>query len=472
MPPSATAAFAPPAGWAATSPARLVSTPTRVRGWRPAPSGCVAPPPRPRATLPWRRVGGRGNSSGSSGCGVVGGGGGCGGWRSGRGGAPPRAAADTATTRAAAEGGVGGGNGTAPDAPAGDGPDVSHGGRASPSARPVMEAATAVGAGGGVPAGGDGGGAPVPLHGVADMGVRSRGAAGSGAGDGHDGEAPVNMRTAAGAAGAGEDEEEEEVIIPKSVSKVDVRVLAGVTVGIVTAVLVAGTLASRHVSADTLGNASDWIQDLGPLGPVVYGLAYFLLELVAVPALPLTVGAGYLFGVGRGSAVVSVAATSAAAASFLLARYGARDFISGLARRYPKFRAVDRAVGREGFKFVLLLRLSPLLPFALSNYLYGLTSVRFWPYVLGSWLGMLPGSVAIVSGGAAVNALSDLSSRPEVNPGLIGLGLIATVLVLRSIGKLASVALSEDEGTADPVVAVEGGNGEPEKAAPSSKHSA
>lgn len=347
-----------------------------------------------------------------------------------------------------------------------------------------MDAAALAG-GGGVVSAREGGGAPVasahevpsPAQtggGVASTGVRSRGAAGSGGGGGgQNGEAVVNVRAAADGAGAGEADEEEEVIIPKSVSKVDVRVLAGVTVGIVTAVLVVGTLASRHVSVDTLSHAIDWIQGLGPVGPVVYGFAYFLLELVAVPALPLTVGAGYLFGVGRGSAVVSVAATSAAAASFLLARYGARDFISGLARRYPKFRAVDRAVGREGFKFVLLLRLSPLLPFALSNYLYGLTSVRFWPYVLGSWLGMLPGSVAIVSGGAAVNALSDLSARPEVNPGLIGLGLIATVLVLRSVGKLASVALSESEDVTDPVVlVVEGGNGEPEKAVPSSKHSA
>ena len=288
--------------------------------------------------------------------------------------------------------------------------------------------------------------------------------------------------TAAGGAGGngappdlGAEEEVEEVrLLPKSIAGVDVRVLAGITVALVTVVLVAGASVSRHVSPDTLGQLVDWLQGLGPLGPVVYGLAYFALELVAVPALPLTVGAGYLFGVTRGSAVVSVAATSAAAASFLLARYGARDFIQGLARRYPKFRAVDRAVGREGFKFVLLLRLSPLLPFALSNYLYGLTSVKFAPYVLGSWLGMLPGSVAIVSGGAAVNALSDLSSRPDVNPALLGLGFIATLLVLRSVGKLASVALSEGGDLDEPVaLAADRAESRPEGDAPgSSKHSA
>lgn len=303
--------------------------------------------------------------------------------------------------------------------------------------------------------------APREASGVSATGVRSRAATAAAAASGGEGEAVVTLRAPANAVGGADgdavgEEEEEVVVLPKSVSGVDVRVLAGVTVGVVAAVLLAGTLAARHVSAETLTQAMSWIQGLGPLGPVIYGLAYFALELVAVPALPLTVGAGYLFGVARGSAVVSVAATSAAAASFLLARYGARDFISGLARRYPKFRAVDRAVGREGFKFVLLLRLSPLLPFALSNYLYGLTSVRFTPYVLGSWLGMLPGSVAIVSGGAAVNALSDLSSTPDVNPGLLVLGLIATILVLRSVGKLASEALREVE---DPVARTAEGGG-------------
>lgn len=69
------------------------------------------------------------------------------------------------------------------------------------------------------------------------------------------------------------------------------------------------------------------------------------------------------------------------------------------ARKHPKFAAIDRAIGKNGFKFVTLLRLSPLLPLAASNYLYGLTSVDLGSYVLGSWLGMLPGTYAYVSAG-------------------------------------------------------------------------
>ena len=84
-------------------------------------------------------------------------------------------------------------------------------------------------------------------------------------------------------------------------------------------------------------------------------------------------------------------------ASFLIARYALRDKIKDVADENPKFAAIDNAIGEDSFRVVALLRLSPLLPFALSNYLYGLTSVKFKPYVLASWLGMLPGTFAYVS---------------------------------------------------------------------------
>lgn len=71
--------------------------------------------------------------------------------------------------------------------------------------------------------------------------------------------------------------------------------------------------------------------------------------------------------------------------------------IQELAKGNAKFAAVDKAIGKQSLKVVTLLRLSPLLPLALSNYLYGLTSVDLGSYVLGSWLGMLPGTIAYVT---------------------------------------------------------------------------
>ena len=169
-----------------------------------------------------------------------------------------------------------------------------------------------------------------------------------------------------------------------------------------------------------------------------------------MPALPLTMGSGYLFGPVKGTAVVSVSATAAASAAFLLARYGLRGYVAGVADKYPKFRAIDKAIGKEGFKFVFLLRLSPLLPFSISNYLYGITSVKFLPYVVGSCLGMLPGTIAYVAGGAAVSALTDLTGPNahavrEVNPFLLAVGIAATVGALFTIGRIASKAIKESE---------------------------
>lgn len=229
--------------------------------------------------------------------------------------------------------------------------------------------------------------------------------------------------------------------------KVDFRLIVA-ALGFFAALTAGGVAAaSGALSPDKLVALSEWFEKLGPNAVFLYSALYFVLELVGVPALPLTLGSGYLFGVVKGTIAVSAAATAASAAAFLIARYGLRDSVSKLASRYPRFRAMDRAIGREGFKFVLLLRLSPLLPFAISNYLYGLTSVDLAPYVAGSWLGMLPGTIAYVSAGAAVNALTDLDGGGgQVNPGLVVLGLAATVGALWTVGKMATGAIeAEDE---------------------------
>ena len=117
------------------------------------------------------------------------------------------------------------------------------------------------------------------------------------------------------------------------------------------------------------------VDDYGPLGYVAYMVVYAGLELLAVPAIPLTMTAGVIFGPVVGTGVVSLSATAAATGAFLIARYVARDRFAEWANKNPKFAAIDKAIGKDGFRVVALLRLSPLLPLAASNYLYGLTSV-------------------------------------------------------------------------------------------------
>jgi uncharacterized membrane protein YdjX (TVP38/TMEM64 family) len=180
-----------------------------------------------------------------------------------------------------------------------------------------------------------------------------------------------------------------------------------------------------------------WVADLGPLAGVVYGLAYVAAALLFVPGSLLTLGAGLVFGLGWGIVLVSISSTTAAALAFLIARYLARPRVEALARKNEKFRAIDAAIGQKGWKIVGLLRLSPIVPFSISNYLYGLTAVRFWPYVLASWIGMLPATVLYVYLGAAGRTLGTGRARSPWQIALLVVGLAATVAVTAILTRVA-----------------------------------
>ena len=192
--------------------------------------------------------------------------------------------------------------------------------------------------------------------------------------------------------------------------------------------------------AEWLKTFQSWIAGLGPWGGVLYALAYVIAALLFVPGIVLTVGAGYLFGLGWGVVIVSLASTTAAALAFLIARYLARDQVERLARRHERFRAIDRSIGENGWKVVGLLRLSPLVPFSLSNYLYGLTSVRLAPYLLASWVAMLPATVLYVYLGAAGRSTAG-GGRSPWEWALLAAGLLATAAVTVLLTRMARARL-------------------------------
>ncbi|KAK6257880.1 hypothetical protein QUC31_001339 [Theobroma cacao] len=181
--------------------------------------------------------------------------------------------------------------------------------------------------------------------------------------------------------------------------------LAGVLLfGVVGGLGTVGFIYKDQINA-FLNQFSTFIEGYGPAGYALFVAVYAGLEVLAIPAIPLTMSAGLLFGSVIGTIIVSISGTVAASVAFLIARYFARERILKLVEGNKKFLAIDKAIGENGFRVVTLLRLSPLLPFSLGNYLYGLTSVKFVPYVLGSWLGMLPGTWAYVSAGAFGRAI-------------------------------------------------------------------
>lgn len=211
-------------------------------------------------------------------------------------------------------------------------------------------------------------------------------------------------------------------------------------------------IARKLPVAEMVEALSGRVQGLGVWGPVVYGLIYVLAVVALVPASALTIAAGAIFGLWVGTITVSLASTTGAALALLIARYLARDAVAHRVSRYPKFEAIDRAIGEEGWKIVAMLRLSPAVPFNLQNYLYGLTKVRFWPCVLTSWVAMLPGTLMYVylgvAGRAGLEAASGGRARTPAEWALIVVGLMATIAVTVYVTRLARRAMREHAGIA------------------------
>ena len=197
-----------------------------------------------------------------------------------------------------------------------------------------------------------------------------------------------------------------------------------------------------HVQ-DLLKAALDWIGKLGPWGPVIFIALYIVATVFFIPGSVLTLGAGAVFGVVLGSVYVSISATLGATAAFLVGRYLARDAIARKIAKNEKFATIDRAVADEGWKIVLLTRLSPVFPFTLLNYAFGLTRVKLSHYVLASWLGMIPGTVMYVYLGSLVNLGSGHRQRTTGEWVLYGVGLLATVIVTIFVTRLAKKALAK-----------------------------
>lgn len=214
-------------------------------------------------------------------------------------------------------------------------------------------------------------------------------------------------------------------------------------VGGATALIAAGRIFPIQ---DLLRDALARIAGLGAAGAAAFVVIYVLACLLMLPGSVLGLGAGAVFGVVKGSALVSLASTLGATAAFLVGRHLARGWVAQRIAGNPRFAAIDAAVGREGWKIVGLTRLSPVFPFNLLNYAYGLTGVRLRDYVLASWVGMFPGTVMYVYLGSLAGGLATLGAtgggRTPAQWTLFFVGLAATVAVTVLVTRIARRALA------------------------------
>jgi uncharacterized membrane protein YdjX (TVP38/TMEM64 family) len=196
---------------------------------------------------------------------------------------------------------------------------------------------------------------------------------------------------------------------------------------------------------DTIAAFLEWVQRAGPWGALLFGLAYIPAAVLLVPASVMTLGAGFVFGVAKGTAIASLGSTAGAAAAFIVARKFGHDWVVGRTAARPALGAVTRALENDAFKVVLLTRLSPLFPFNVLNYAFGLSSVPFRTYLLASWIGMLPGTIMYIYLGAGAQNVAALLSgefhRTRGQQVLFAIGLTATVAVTTLITRIARRAL-------------------------------
>jgi uncharacterized membrane protein YdjX (TVP38/TMEM64 family) len=208
----------------------------------------------------------------------------------------------------------------------------------------------------------------------------------------------------------------------------------------------AGALAAtaKYLNAqDLLKQALDGVARLGPWGPVIFIAIYVVATVLFIPGSVLTLGAGAVFGIVWGLVWVSAGSTLGATAAFLVGRYLARGAIARKIEGNARFAAIDQAVGNEGWKIVGLTRLSPIFPFTLLNYAFGITRVKLSHYVLASWIGMMPGTVMYVYLGSLAKAAAGGRTRTVGEWVLYAVGLLATVVVTVFVTRIARQALAK-----------------------------
>lgn len=198
---------------------------------------------------------------------------------------------------------------------------------------------------------------------------------------------------------------------------------------------------------DLLRSALQWVESLGIIGGIAFIAIYIIATVAFLPGSILTLGAGVVFGVLLGTVYVFIGATLGAIAAFLVGRYLARGWISKKIEGNSKFAAIDKAVANEGFKIVLLTRLSPVFPFNLLNYAFGITGVSLKDYALGS-VGMIPGTIMYVYIGSLAGDLARIGTESQpTNPAIQWairiIGFIATAAVTVYVTRIARQALAE-----------------------------
>ena len=190
-----------------------------------------------------------------------------------------------------------------------------------------------------------------------------------------------------------------------------------------------------------------WLEGLGPWGPVVFVLLYLPACMFMFPDILPNAAAGAIWGVGVGTVVVSLGRLLGSTATFLLARGIAGRWVERKMAADPRFAAVAEAVGRKGFRIVVLLRLCPLFPVIMLNYALGLTRVSLPAYATGTLIGMIPRTLFVAYVGSGTRSLVDLACGDGMSvtghPMLYWGGLVLSLAIVMILANKARRLINE-----------------------------
>ena len=196
------------------------------------------------------------------------------------------------------------------------------------------------------------------------------------------------------------------------------------------------------------GALQSWLAHTGPAAVLVFGLVDAIATATILPAAPFSIFAGMMFGLA-GIPLALVSATAGATAAFCISRFCFRRHVADFVAGRPLLQALDHAVAEQGWRVVCLVRMSPLVPFNVQNYMFGVTRVGIGCYILATvagislntafcgYLGSL-GRTSLAAAGPAALAL----------PGLgVLCTLVAVVLVNRTAQRVLSRAVEQTTAT-------------------------
>ena len=200
----------------------------------------------------------------------------------------------------------------------------------------------------------------------------------------------------------------------------------------------------RNEFSSLISQYEETLLDAGSYGPLYLFAIYLVTTVFMLPLWGFHVTTGYAYGTFWAALLISTTQAVCAGAAFATSRYVARPYIRDFLRtRYGnKFDAIDRAVSKKGLQTTILLRLSPIIPFGVNNYLCGCTGIKLWQWVLGTWIGVLPGTTAYCNVGALGKSFS--GETTNLQKAVLVLQITAGLGAVYYLNRLATRALAEE----------------------------